>query len=60
MTFWSSRRPSLPCNWPVFHRSYRSPAHPIVASVSNDHEVQGLVDAGAISFQLDARELEAD
>ena len=37
------------------------PAHPMVASVSNDHEVQGLADAGAIGwFQLDARELEAD
>ena len=36
-------------------------AHPMVASVSNDHEVQELVDAGAISwFQLDPRELEAD
>ena len=36
-------------------------AHPMVASVSNDHEVQELVDAGAIGwFQLDARELEAD
>ena len=36
-------------------------AHPMVASVSNDREVQELVDAGAIGwFQLDARELEAD
>ena len=36
-------------------------AHPMVASVSNDHAVQELVDAGAIGwFQLDARELEAD
>ncbi len=36
-------------------------AHPMVASVSNDHEVQELVDAGAIGwFQLDPRELEAD
>ena len=36
-------------------------AHPMVASVSNDREVQELVDAGAIGwFQLDPRELEAD
>ena len=36
-------------------------AHAMVASVSNDHAVQELVDAGAIGwFQLDARELEAD
>jgi hypothetical protein len=36
-------------------------AHPMVASVSNDREVQELVDTGAIGwFQLDARELEAD
>ena len=36
-------------------------AHPMVASVSNDHEIQALVDAGGIGwFQLDARELEAD
>ena len=36
-------------------------AHPMVGSVSNDHAVQELVDAGAIGwFQLDARELEAD
>ena len=36
-------------------------AHPMVASVSNDHEVQELVDAGAIGwFRLDPRELEAD
>ena len=36
-------------------------AHPMVSSVSNDREVQELVDAGAIGwFQLDPRELEAD
>ena len=36
-------------------------AHPMVASVSNDHEVQELVDASTIGwFQLDPRELEAD
>lgn len=36
-------------------------AHPMVASVSNDHEVQELVNAGAINwFQLDPRELEAE
>ena len=36
-------------------------AHPMVASVSNDYEVQELVDAGAIGwFQLDPRELEPD
>ena len=36
-------------------------AHPMVASVSNDREVQELVDADAIGwFQLDPRELEAD
>ena len=36
-------------------------AHPIVASVINDHAVQELVDEGAIRwFQLDERELEAD
>ena len=36
-------------------------AHPMVASVSNDREVQELVDTGAIGwFQMDARELEAD
>ncbi len=37
------------------------PAHPLVASVSNDHEVQDLVDRGALLwFQLDERELESD
>ena len=36
-------------------------AHPMAASVSNDHEVQELVDAGTVGwFQLDPRELEAD
>ena len=36
-------------------------AHAMVASVSNDHAVQELVDTGVIGwFQLDARELEAD
>ena len=36
-------------------------AHPMVASVSNDREVQAMVDAGAIGwFRLDPRELEAD
>ena len=36
-------------------------AYPMVASVSNDREVQALVDAGAIGwFWLDPRELEAD
>ena len=36
-------------------------AHPMVASVSNDREVQELVDAGAIGwFRLDPRELEPD
>ncbi len=36
-------------------------AHPMVASVSNDYEVQELVDAGAIGwFQLDPRELEPE
>ena len=36
-------------------------AYPMVASVSNDREVQALVDAGAIGwFRLDPRELEAD
>ena len=36
-------------------------AHPMVASVSNDREVQELVDTRAIGwFQLDPRELEAD
>lgn len=36
-------------------------AHAMVASVSNDHEVQELVETGAIGwFQLDDRELEAD
>ena len=36
-------------------------AHPMVASVSNDHEVQELVNACAIGwFQLDPRELEPD
>ncbi len=37
------------------------PAHPMVASVSNDHAVQELVDQGAIRWlQLDEREIEAD
>ena len=37
------------------------PAHPIVASIANDHAVQELVDQGAIRwFQLDERELQAD
>ena len=37
------------------------PAHPIVASIANDHAVQELVDQGAIRWlQLDERELEAD
>ena len=37
------------------------PAHPMVASVANDHAVQELVDQGAIRWlQLDEREIEAD
>ena len=36
-------------------------AYPMVASVSNDHEVQESVNAGRIGwFQSDPRELEAD
>ena len=37
------------------------PAHPVVASVNNDYEVQDLVNRGTVQwFRLDERELESD